>query len=186
MAAPAWLARRGPRRAAGCARTSRPARASGTSADASRPTSTAAPGSRPRSTGPEPATSPRAERARARVPRRGPHRSRARPRAAAATQPAPRASLAGVVALLALAVAAGVVALVQRREARSQATVALARQLGAEALSEPRIDRAMLLARQAVELNDSPETEGTLLATLLRSPAVTGRSSTHSARGRSG
>jgi WD40 repeat protein/DNA-binding SARP family transcriptional activator len=85
-----------------------------------------------------------------------------------------RVSLAGVVVLLALAVAAGVVALVQRHYARRQATVALARQLGAEAVSEPRIDLAMLLARQAVKLNDSPETQGTLLATLLRSPAVTG------------
>jgi WD40 repeat protein len=85
-----------------------------------------------------------------------------------------RASLAGVAVLLALAVAAGVVALVQRHAARRQATVALARQLGAEAVSEPRIDLAMLLARQAVKLNDSPETEGTLLATLLRSPGVIG------------
>ena len=85
-----------------------------------------------------------------------------------------RASLAGVVVLLALAVAAGIVALLQRHDARRQATVALARQLGAEAVSEPRIDLAMLLARQAVKLNDSPETQGTLLATLLRSPAVTG------------
>ena len=76
--------------------------------------------------------------------------------------------------LLALAVVAGTVALVQRHAARRQATVALARQLGAEAVSEPRIDLAMLLARQAVTLNDSSETQGTLLATLLRSPSVTG------------
>ena len=85
-----------------------------------------------------------------------------------------RVSLAGVAVLLALALAAGVVALVQRRDARRQATVALARQLGAEAVSEPRVDLAMLLARQAVQLNDSPETQGTLLATLLRSPSVIG------------
>lgn len=85
-----------------------------------------------------------------------------------------RTALTGVAALLALAVVAGVVALVQRREARTQATVALSRQLGAEAVTEPRIDLAMLLARQAVQLNDSPQTEGTLLATLLRSPSVTG------------
>ena len=85
-----------------------------------------------------------------------------------------RVSLVGVVALLALAVAAGIVALVQRRDARRQATVALARQLGAEAVSEPRVDLAMLLARQAVQLSDSPQTEGTLLAALLRSPSVLG------------
>ena len=43
-----------------------------------------------------------------------------------------RTMLAGVAALLVLAVIAGVVALVQRRAARRQATVALARQLGAK------------------------------------------------------
>jgi DNA-binding SARP family transcriptional activator/WD40 repeat protein/energy-coupling factor transporter ATP-binding protein EcfA2 len=83
-----------------------------------------------------------------------------------------RALLAGVAVLLALAVAAGVVALLQRRSAQHEAIVALARQLGAEAVSEPRIDRAMLLAREAVNLDDSPQTEGTLLATLLRDPAA--------------
>jgi WD40 repeat protein len=52
--------------------------------------------------------------------------------------------------------------------------VALARQLGAEAVAEPRIDLAMLLAREAVNLELDPQTEGTLLATLLRSPAAIG------------
>ena len=89
-----------------------------------------------------------------------------------------RALLAGVVLLLALAVAAGVVALLQRRSAQHEARVALARQLGAEAVSEPRIDRAMLLAREAVNLDDSPQTEGTLLATLLRNPAAPTRTFT--------
>src|SRR6266571_465781 len=83
-----------------------------------------------------------------------------------------RAFLAGVALLLALAVAAGFVALLQRRSAQHEARVALARQLGVEALAEPRIDRAMLLAREAVNLDDSPQTEGTLLATLLRDPAA--------------
>jgi WD40 repeat protein/DNA-binding SARP family transcriptional activator len=81
--------------------------------------------------------------------------------------------LAVVGVLLALAVVAGAVAVVQRRHARDQATVALARQLGAEAVSEPRIDRAMLLARESLALDRSLQTEGTLLATLLRSPALT-------------
>ena len=54
------------------------------------------------------------------------------------------------------------------------ARVALARQLGAQAVNEPRLDRAMLLAREAVSLDRSPQTEGTLLATLQRSPAVIG------------
>ena len=81
-------------------------------------------------------------------------------------------SLAGVGVLLALAVVAGIIALLQRQSAKHQATVALARQLGSEAVVEPRIDRAMLLAHESVNLDGSPETEGTLLATLLRSPAA--------------
>jgi WD40 repeat protein/class 3 adenylate cyclase len=81
--------------------------------------------------------------------------------------------LAGVGVLLALAIGAGAIALVSRSDARHEATVALGRQLGAEAVSEPRIDRAMLLARESLRLDRSPQTEGTLLATLLRSPALT-------------
>jgi WD40 repeat protein/class 3 adenylate cyclase len=83
-----------------------------------------------------------------------------------------RALLAGVGVLLALAVVAGAVAFLQRQSAKHQATVALARQLGSEAVIEPRLDRAMLLARDAVDLNRSTATEGTLLSTLLRSPAA--------------
>src|SRR6185437_12581514 len=45
---------------------------------------------------------------------------------------------------------------------------------GAEAVSTPRIDLAMLLARESLNLDQSPQTEGTLLATLLRTPAVIG------------
>ena len=85
-----------------------------------------------------------------------------------------RALLAGAVGLLVLAVIAGVVALVSRSNAQHEAKVALGRQLGAEAVSEPRIDIAMLLARESLNLDRSPQTEGTLLATLLRTPAVTG------------
>jgi class 3 adenylate cyclase/WD40 repeat protein len=83
-----------------------------------------------------------------------------------------RTLLGGVAVLLILALAAGGVALVQRQSADTAARQALARQLGAEALTDPRIDEAMLLARQAVMLDDNSQTEGTLLATLLRSPAV--------------
>ena len=83
-----------------------------------------------------------------------------------------RALLAGVAALLVVAVAAGALALVKRHSAQVAARAALARQLGAEAIVEPRIDRAMLLAREAVRLDRSTQTEGTLLATLLRSPAA--------------
>jgi WD40 repeat protein/DNA-binding SARP family transcriptional activator len=85
-----------------------------------------------------------------------------------------RAVLVGVAVLLAVSIGAGIVALAQQRTARSEARVALSRELGAEAVNQPRIDVAMLLAREAVNLDRSPQTEGTLLATLLRGPAVIG------------
>jgi WD40 repeat protein/DNA-binding SARP family transcriptional activator len=90
-----------------------------------------------------------------------------------------RALLLGVGVLLVLAVVAGVVAVVGQQRASSDARLAVAearsalgRQLGAEALGAPRLDVAALLAREAVALDRSPQTEGTLLTTLLRSPAV--------------
>ncbi len=92
-----------------------------------------------------------------------------------------RTLLVGVGVLLVVAVVAGVVAVVgqQRassaaRRASAEARVALGRQLGVEALSEPRLDMAALLAREAVALDSSPQTEGTLLSTVLRSPDVLG------------
>ena len=83
-----------------------------------------------------------------------------------------RALALGIFALLVLALFAGGAALIQRGNAQREARVALGRQLGAEAVSEPRIDRAMLLAREAVALSPSTQTDGTLLATLLRTPAA--------------
>jgi DNA-binding SARP family transcriptional activator/WD40 repeat protein len=85
-----------------------------------------------------------------------------------------RTVLAGVALLLLASSVAGVMALVQKQRATAEARVALARQLGAQAVNEPRLDRAMLLAREAVNLDRSPQTEGSLLATLQRSPAVIG------------
>jgi DNA-binding SARP family transcriptional activator/WD40 repeat protein len=92
-----------------------------------------------------------------------------------------RSLLFGVGVLLVIAVIAGIVALVQRQSARdharaatASARVALARQLGAEAVNQPRLDLAMLLARESVNLDRSPQTEGTLLATLQRNPTVIG------------
>jgi DNA-binding SARP family transcriptional activator/WD40 repeat protein len=79
---------------------------------------------------------------------------------------------AGLAALLAVAIAAGAVAFAQRQAARHDARVALASRLGAQAVAEPRLDRALLLAREAVRLDDTPATEQELLATLLRSPAL--------------
>src|SRR5262249_38110649 len=92
-----------------------------------------------------------------------------------------RLTLAGVAGLLVLAVIAGGVALGQRRDPRAQATAAApqgaaasAQRLGAQALAADDLDVGLLLARQAVALNDSPQTRGNLLAMLLRSPAVIG------------
>ena len=75
-------------------------------------------------------------------------------------------------ALLGVALVTGVVAVVQRASARRDARTALAARLGAQAVAEPRLDRARLLARESVRLDDTPETEQALLATLLRSPAL--------------
>ncbi|HTU98382.1 MAG TPA: BTAD domain-containing putative transcriptional regulator, partial [Solirubrobacteraceae bacterium] len=81
--------------------------------------------------------------------------------------------------LLLLAVGAAAFALVKQdsadhaaRAAAADARAALGRQLGTEAVSEPSLDLAMLLAREAVTLNHSEQTEGSLLTTLLRTPAV--------------
>ena len=83
-----------------------------------------------------------------------------------------RAVLAGVVALLVLAVVAGLLALDQRGSARDQATAADAQRLGSRALAENDLDRSLLLARQGVALDDSPQTRGNLLAALITSPAA--------------
>ncbi len=85
-----------------------------------------------------------------------------------------RAMLAGVAVLLVVAVIAAVVALEQRGRAREQAVVADAQRLGARALVEDDLDRALLLARQGVALDDSVQTRGNLLAAVLKSPAALG------------
>jgi DNA-binding SARP family transcriptional activator/WD40 repeat protein len=85
-----------------------------------------------------------------------------------------QAVLAGVAALLALALVAGVVALEQRGSARQEAVAADAQRLGSRALAENDLDRSLLLARQGIELDDSPQTRGSLLAALIRSPAAIG------------
>ena len=85
-----------------------------------------------------------------------------------------RAVLAGVASLLVLAVIAGLVALQQRGSARDEATTADAQRLGSRALAENDLDRSLLLARQGVALDDSPQTRGNLLAALIKSPAAIG------------
>jgi WD40 repeat protein len=85
-----------------------------------------------------------------------------------------RALLAGVGVLLAAALAGGIFAVIQRGEARDAETAQLAQRLGAQALVEEDLDRSLLLARQAVAIDDSPQTRSYLLSDLLRAPAVTG------------
>jgi WD40 repeat protein len=85
-----------------------------------------------------------------------------------------RGLLVGVAVLLAAAVAGGIFAAVQRSEARDAETGQFVQRLGAQALVEEDLDLALLLARQAVAIDDSPQTRGYLLATLRRSPAVIG------------
>jgi len=90
-----------------------------------------------------------------------------------------RALLIGAAVLLVLTMVAGAVAVIGQQRASSDAHLALAaehaalgRQLGEEALNESRLDVAALLAREAVALDSSPQTEGTLLSILMRSPEV--------------
>ena len=53
-------------------------------------------------------------------------------------------------------------------------TAQLAQRLGAQALAEEDLALSLLLASQAVAIDDSPQTRGDLLAALLRSPAAIG------------
>ena len=85
-----------------------------------------------------------------------------------------RAVLGAVGTLLVLAVVAGVVALEQRGNARDQARAADAQRLGAQALVVDDLDRSLLLARQGLALDDTVQTRGNLLASLLKSPAALG------------
>jgi WD40 repeat protein/DNA-binding SARP family transcriptional activator len=84
-----------------------------------------------------------------------------------------RGLLTGLAAVLVLALIASGLALTLRGRAEHQALVADSRRLGAQALLEDELDRSLLLARQAVALDDSLETRSDLLAALLRSPAAT-------------
>jgi DNA-binding SARP family transcriptional activator/WD40 repeat protein len=81
-----------------------------------------------------------------------------------------RMLLAGALVALVAAGVLGLVALDQRGDARRTATVAEAERLGAQALTVDELDRALLLARTGVALEDSVATRGNLLAALLRVP----------------
>jgi WD40 repeat protein/class 3 adenylate cyclase len=92
-----------------------------------------------------------------------------------------RGLLVGVAVFLAIALVAGSLALVQRSRARASAaraqlaaTVSLANSVGAEGINQPRLDRGLLLAREAVNLHVSDQTKGDLLATVSRNPNLVG------------
>jgi len=85
-----------------------------------------------------------------------------------------RGLLAGVAVLLVAAVAGGIFAFIQRGQARNAETAQLTQRLGAQALVEEDLDLSLLLAHQAVAMDDSPQTRGYLLAALRRAPAAIG------------
>ena len=86
-----------------------------------------------------------------------------------------RAVLAGLAGLLALALVAGDRARARAaRKRRAGERAAQALRLGARALVEDDLDLSLLLARQGVALEDSPQTRANLLAALLKSPAAIG------------
>jgi WD40 repeat protein len=85
-----------------------------------------------------------------------------------------RGLLAGVAVLLAAAVAGGIFAAAQRHEAREAETAQFVQRLGAQALVEDDLDLSLLLARQAIAIENTPQTRGYLLAALRRNPAAIG------------
>lgn len=85
-----------------------------------------------------------------------------------------RTLLAGAAGLLVLAIAAGVLAMAQREQAQDAALAADAQRIGAAALSNDRLDQALLLARAGTALAPSRATRGNLLSVLTRQPAVLG------------
>jgi len=85
-----------------------------------------------------------------------------------------RGLLVGALLLLVAAATAGGIVFIQRAHAQQQATTALAQRLGAQALLEPSPDTSLLLAREGMNLDNSPTTQDNLLTALLRSPALLG------------
>ncbi len=83
-----------------------------------------------------------------------------------------RALLSGALALLLIAVVAGVVALIQRSHAQAQALTSDAERLGAQALSDPNVDHSLLLAVTGVELQDRLQTRSDLFADLQQHAAL--------------
>jgi len=86
-----------------------------------------------------------------------------------------RGLLAGVAVLLAVSLVIGELALTQRNRATAALTLADAGRLASGSRLEPDPQLALLMAREAVNINDSPETRSALFAALERTPAITGR-----------
>ena len=83
-----------------------------------------------------------------------------------------RGLLSGVAIFLVIALVAGGIALLQRGKARRSAQVADAQRLGSQAVVQDELDTSLLLARQALAIDDSVHTRSTLLATLLKGPGA--------------
>jgi WD40 repeat protein/class 3 adenylate cyclase/tRNA A-37 threonylcarbamoyl transferase component Bud32 len=83
-----------------------------------------------------------------------------------------RGLLAGAVALLVVALLAGLVALIQRHNAQAQALTSDAERIGAQALTEPNVDRSLLLGVAAVKLQNRIQTRSDLFADLQQNAAL--------------
>jgi WD40 repeat protein/DNA-binding SARP family transcriptional activator len=86
-----------------------------------------------------------------------------------------RGLLVGVAALLAASLVIGYLALSQRDRATSALTLADAGRLASRSRLEADPQLALLMAREAVHIDDSPETRSALFAALERTPAITNR-----------
>jgi WD40 repeat protein/DNA-binding SARP family transcriptional activator len=86
-----------------------------------------------------------------------------------------RGLLAGVAVLLALSLLIGSLALTQRDQARDALALADAGRLASRSLVEEDPGLALILAREAVNIDDSAETRSALFSALERAPAITKR-----------
>jgi WD40 repeat protein/DNA-binding SARP family transcriptional activator len=86
-----------------------------------------------------------------------------------------RGLLAGVAVLLAASLVIGELAITQRNQRTEALALADAGRLASGSRLEPDPQLALLMAREAVNINDSPETRSALFAALERAPAITDR-----------
>ncbi len=85
-----------------------------------------------------------------------------------------RVALAAGAIMLAAALIAGGLAVTNSRRADRASAAAEARLLGAQAIATPEVDRALLLAVEAVRRDESVATRSALLRTIARHPALVG------------